>query len=87
MVKLSSDTFKATLNDENATQEDVNRALKALIEITETMNKEHTGSSKPPVAPELPKTGDSAPWLPLTMLLIFAGGTAIAVIRRRKRAK
>ena len=81
---------KAVLEDEDATQEEVNKALKALIEITQLMNKENAGSSNPsnpPKAPEVPKTGDTAPWLPLTMLLILAGGTAIIVVRRRKRAK
>lgn len=48
---------KAILENESATQNDVDNALKALIDITKVMNKELEDAGKEPTTPPTPDTG------------------------------
>ena len=72
---------KEVLNDENATQKDVDHALKELINITEIMNKE---IQNPQDAPEAPKTGDlSSTWM--WIIFMMAAVVIAEETYRRKR--
>ena len=59
MGKISGGTcdVKAILENESATQNDVDNALKALIDITKVMNKELEDAGKEPTTPPTPDTG------------------------------
>ncbi len=85
------------LNDKNATQKDVDKALKELANITKKMNKElekPTTSPESPKtedesstkAPELPKTGDESGTTVLVLgLVISIVGIGVLIYNRKKK--
>lgn len=92
---------KAVLDNDKATQEDVDKALGQLVKITEKMNKELKDDPQTPQKPSNPsgtdgnqkpdknspvKTGDGAPIL-FMAFLVFAAGAILVIFGKRARKR
>lgn len=93
---------KAVLENENATQDEVDNALKVLVEITGILNKELEDAGKEPTTPPTPTTpngegnnggngnvttGDMTTWGMTAVVMLLAVGAVVVVIRRKRETR
>ena len=93
---------KAVLENESATQDEVDNALKALVEITGILNKELEDAGKEPTTPPTPTTpdgegnsggngnvttGDMTTWGMTAVVMLLAAGAVVVVIRRKRETR
>ena len=91
---------KAILENESATQNDVDNALKALIDITKVMNKELEDAGKEPTPDtggnggnngsnnggnDSVTTGDMTTWGMTAVIMLLAVGAVVVVIKKRSK--
>ena len=92
----------SVLENENATQDEVDNALKVLVEITGILNKELEDAGKEPTTPPTPTTpngegnnggngnvttGDMTTWGMTAVVMLLAVGAVVVVIRRKRETR
>ena len=93
---------KAVLDNDSVTQEEVDNALKVLVEITGILNKELEDAGKEPTTPPTPTTpngegnnggngnvttGDMTTWGMTAVVMLLAVGAVVVVIRRKRETR
>lgn len=90
---------KAVLENESATQEEVDNALKALTDVTAVLNQELKDEGKDPQTPPTPgnsgnnggsdsvTTGDMTAWGMTVVVMLLAVGAVVVVMRRKRETK
>ena len=89
------ETAKVVLDNEDASQADVDKAVDSLEKAVKNLKKKTTGTSTPKKntgssgtkTAKGAKTGDETPLALLMCLLVLSGGTAAAIGKKRKYGK
>ena len=89
------ETAKVVLDNEDASQADVDKAVDSLEKAVKNLKKKATGTSTPKKntrssgtkTAKGAKTGDETPLALLMGLLVLSGGTAAAIGKKRKYGK